>query len=280
MKSENNGKIAIAIVAMFVIALTVVGFTYAYFTAQVRGNTSTKSVDVTAGRLQVAYTSGDQLIAQNIVPGWTSDNAHYYDPIYSKYSPTTVNNETTYKIKAVSTSDTITCNVSGTSTANTAVSACDGAVASPSSANGKVGPVTFSVANHSDNTGNTKYAITLTDITNNIADKTNLYVSLYIGGTYAWSGNLAASGTQVIGAVQGIDAGASAKNYSVYLTYQNVTDGDQDSSRDQSVSFKVKIIGVASNDGGTTYYDEDGNLITFSSTATDSAPSLTTTASE
>ena len=47
---RNNGKIAIAIVAMFVVALSIVGFTYAYFVANVEGNTDT-NVTVTSGEL-------------------------------------------------------------------------------------------------------------------------------------------------------------------------------------------------------------------------------------
>ena len=282
MKSENNGKIAIAIVAMFVVALSVVGFTYAYFTAQVRGNTAVSSAKVTAGRLQVVYSSGDQLIAQNIVPGWISDNKHYYDPVYSKYGAAESNGTTTYKIKAVSTDDRITCNVTGStplSQSNQAISACDGAVTSPGTADGKIGPVTFSVANDTPNTGDTQYAITLTNISNSIVDTSHLYVSLYVDDTWTWSGNLAASGTQVIGSAQGITKNGSAKNYKVYLTYQNDKDADQDDSQDVSVQFKVKVIGI-SNNGGSTYYDEDGNVITFpESTATEPALEVSTTVS-
>ena len=48
---KNNGKIAIAIVAMFVVALSIVGFTYAYFVASVTNNDADTSVQVTAGEL-------------------------------------------------------------------------------------------------------------------------------------------------------------------------------------------------------------------------------------
>lgn len=302
MKSENNGKIAIAIVAMFVVALSVVGFTYAYFTAQIKGNTAAKSVEVTAGRLQVTYASSRQMIAQNIVPGWTSDNKHYYDPVYSKYDPTTENGTTTYKIKAVSTDDSITCNVSGVSTASQSVSACDGAVASPSESNGKVAPAEFTVTNNSQkNTGDTLYAITLTDVVNGVVDKENLYVSLYNvteenqveTETLLWSGNLidpsstaytessyASAGTNrqvILASPQGIDYGDPAKKYRVYLTYQNVTNGSQDASKNKTVSFVVEVIGVATNDGGSTYYDEDGNQVVFPASSGAVVLSTTTT---
>ena len=64
---NNNGKIAIAIVAMFVVALSVVGFTYAYFTATVKGNEANESVKVTAGKLEIVYGSGTKLQAQNLL---------------------------------------------------------------------------------------------------------------------------------------------------------------------------------------------------------------------
>jgi len=81
---NNNGKVAIAIVAMFVVALSVVGFTYAYFTASVQGNEkNNESVKVTAGTMVVSYDMGDKITANNIIPGWKNDGKTFYDPVYS-----------------------------------------------------------------------------------------------------------------------------------------------------------------------------------------------------
>jgi len=82
---NNNGKIAIAIVAMFVVALSVVGFTYAYFTATVAGNNATSSVEVTAGSMIVTYSGGNGEVfeAKNILPGWSNDGDKYFDTVAS-----------------------------------------------------------------------------------------------------------------------------------------------------------------------------------------------------
>ena len=259
MKSENNGKIAIAIVAMFVVALSVVGFTYAYFTAQVKGNEATKSVDVTAGRLEIVYANGDEILAQNIVPGWVSNGKYYYDPICSS---TDTNGDGTYEIKAVST-DTITaaggkCSASDDRTPS---------IANPNATNGITTPVTFTVSNSENNTADNNYIIRLTNITNGIAeaDRSNFYVTLYNDSTVVWSGNLAASGTQIIvPAARSIAKGGATQNYSISLTYKNI-DGAQ-SSKGVGVKATVDIIGVVNN--GSNWVDADGNIISFPATNT------------
>ena len=48
MEKNNNGKLAIAIVAMFVVALSIVGVTYAYFTSQTVYNESEEDPRVLA----------------------------------------------------------------------------------------------------------------------------------------------------------------------------------------------------------------------------------------
>ena len=293
MKSENNGKIAIAIVAMFVVALSVVGFTYAYFTAQVRGNTGVKSVEVTAGRLEVLYEHGNVIRANNVVPGWVSNGTYYYDPVYSTkvLDPIVSGDSTTYKIVAVKTNNTVTCTNGSSSVAS---SCTDTAVASPTSADGITAPIAFSVSNTNNNTADTKYIIVLRDIENNIAaaDKENMKVTLYSGtfdsqqpdayktATPIWSGTLAdttASGSYqiIVPKVETIANGGSAKNYFLVMTYvnaadtqENATAGNQDSSKAVSVSATVEIIGVEQNPAGditstTNWFDADGNSITF-----------------
>ena len=252
MKSENNGKIAIAIVAMFVVALSVVGFTYAYFTAQVQGNTATKSVEVTAGRLEVLYAQGNKIEAQNIVPGWISDGVHYYDPIYSQGAEITPGSGI-YPITAVTTTDHATKSDDST----------------PGSADGITSPVTITVSNTANNTGDNNYVIRLTNITNGIAstDQANLKVTLKKGASVLWSGALAASGTQIIvPAAELLSNGASNHNdYTLYLTYVN-TNSSQNVSLGKSVTATADIIGVVNN--GTNWVDADGNIVTFATAST------------
>jgi len=79
MNKKNNGKIVIAILAMVAVAASVIGFTYAYFTAQLTGNQQDDSVRVTAGKLVATFKGTNSLEASNVVPGWISDNIRWYD---------------------------------------------------------------------------------------------------------------------------------------------------------------------------------------------------------
>ena len=247
---ENNGKIAIAVVAMFVVALSIVGFTYAYFTAQVKGNTADKSVEVTAGKLSIVYANGDEILAQNIVPGWISDGKHYYDSMCSSSIDTDAAGN--HKITAVST-DVVKdgkCSTTDTRVPSVAV---------PKAADGLTTPVTFTVKNAADNTGDNKYIIRLKGITNGLAsvDRPNFVLTLKQGATVIWSGQLADSGEQVIvPAAMTIAEGAAEQTYSINLAYKNV-DSPQE-SKNATVKATVEIVGVT--DANVT---EDGKTISY-----------------
>lgn len=79
MESNNNGKITIGILTMFVVAISIIGVTYAYFTAQFSTNLNPESVKVYAGKLVANYKESQSIKVKNVVPGWVSDGLHYYD---------------------------------------------------------------------------------------------------------------------------------------------------------------------------------------------------------
>ena len=79
MNSKNNGKIAIGILVMFVVALSIIGVTYAYFTATFNDNQDTEDVKITAGELIATFDGTNSIDIKNVVPGWASDGLHYYD---------------------------------------------------------------------------------------------------------------------------------------------------------------------------------------------------------
>lgn len=63
-------RIIISMGAIVLLILTLVGITYAYFIASVRGNTNNKSVTVSAGMLRITYGDGNSNItAEKIMPG-------------------------------------------------------------------------------------------------------------------------------------------------------------------------------------------------------------------
>ena len=84
MKQKTNGKIVIAILAMFAVAISIIGFTYAYFTATFNSNNQDKDVTVNAGKLVANFTGTNAIDVSNVVPGWKSDGLSYYDPVLAQ----------------------------------------------------------------------------------------------------------------------------------------------------------------------------------------------------
>ena len=63
-------RIIISMGAIVLLIITLVGITYAYFTAKVEGNTNDKSVSVNAGFLRITYGDGNgNVTAEKIIPG-------------------------------------------------------------------------------------------------------------------------------------------------------------------------------------------------------------------
>ncbi len=63
-------RILISIVALILLALTLMGITYAYFISKVSGNTEAKSIEVTAAKLELTYNDGNgTVIVEKIEPG-------------------------------------------------------------------------------------------------------------------------------------------------------------------------------------------------------------------
>lgn len=248
---NNNGKVAIAIVAMFVVALSVVGFTYAYFTAQVQENKEDTSVEVGAGIMQVDYDFGQKLTARNIVPGWISDEHHYYDPLLSV--------DDKDGIRKISAATLDTGKVLKTGSGLTVAPKYDDA--NPLVAK----PVSFTVKN--TGTEVAKYAINL-NITAVETDKQfdvnidgeNLVVYLFKG---TWDGNLIAEatlenpillsetveGTKQWKTVVELDAFESlavsaSQPYYVVLQYKNNPNASQNNSMDKVFQAKVEVVGL------------------------------------
>ena len=255
---KNNGKIAIAIVAMFVVALSVVGFTYAYFVASVQGNTN-ENVTVTAGILEVSYKNTKTINAVSLVPGWQSDNLHYFD------SAAYTVDEETGKMQYTS------C-VKGSETDNVK---CDDAKAS--AASGLTEPAQFSVTNTDRNTAATSYVVLLNGITNTLstAEQANFKYALCEGtcpaGEFASltddvvvsKGIVGKTGeVQVISGVQtltdtkdGETVTKGTKSYQLKLYYIE-TSGEQ-SGMGATVSATIDIVGVSQGTDGA-WYDANG----------------------
>jgi len=172
---NNNGKIAIAIVAMFVVALSVVGFTYAYFTATVKNNGADSSVEVTAGSMIVTYSggNGETFTAKNILPGWSNDGDKYFDTVASV---TYKDGQNRYSAASLATVTKANAKPFGAE-----IAAGQTATDDQLKAAGLTAPVTFSVKNDGDNTA--VYDLWVKVLSNNI--KTTDITFVYYTATTA-----------------------------------------------------------------------------------------------
>ena len=254
---NNNGKIAIAIVAMFVVALSIVGVTYAYFTATVTENADTaKEVIVTAGSMEVEYTGGKTFTASNLLPGWSNNSDKYYDAVHSaKYD--SASGETRYsavsKSELTSKGETVTYYGGSEATA------------------GMAAPVTFSVTNTGDN--DAAYTVKMEVVSNSINTTGDLTYIAYAANTEtALSSNDPATlasykikeGT--IGAATAtaetyleIDPNVklgtttnTAKYYKIIFTYADNGDQSTTDNNQQNKSFQTKmhVIGLDQTKAG------------------------------
>lgn len=245
MKTENNGKLAIAIVAMFAVALSVVGFTYAYFTATAKNNAAPRSAEVVAGMMEVEYTQNRTLTGTNIVPGWISDGLHY---------ASTFNDNGILKSKSLKTStETI------------------------GETKGAVKPAQFNVANTANSKNDAYYVVTLKNITNGIAtaDQVNMTYELtdVTNSKVVGRGQLPATTTEdnyvvISELLTKKVTDADATEYSLVLKYKDTGDDTQNASQDQTVSATVSVVGVSTAENGK-YYDAIGTEITPATTAAD-----------
>lgn len=254
--NNNNSKIAIAIVAMFVVALSVVGFTYAYFTASVAGNTADKSIEVKAGVLRVNYDAGDTIDVINVVPGWVSDGRTYYNS------------------SKVEDGEIIAYQSTDNATAKSEIAA----LGTTEKAVGLAKPVTFSVTNTGDTQNTAYYAIKLTNIANEIpaADQENLTVALYEGEydeatfngdskpTPIYSGKLNTSGVDqyIVDEVK-LTSGTTVTNYYLVVSYANV-EGTQNDSMGKAIKATVEVVGLNRLADGS-YVDATGAAFTLGS---------------
>lgn len=272
MESKKNGKLIIALLIMFAVAVSIIGVTYAYFVATFSGNQNPESVRVVAGELIANYNAGTSIDVTNVVPGWLSDGLHYYD-----VDVAAANEGRIFATKT--TSDKV-----GTGYAT--------------SQYGIATPISFEVTNNSTADSEVNYYIALRVNTNGIydqsitgtdtakqakytADLPNLLVSLYSGtytvGAENFGGTLVSgpyvlgnSGTQQMMSLQPqtIAKDGAAQNFFVVFEYVNQEKVEQIS---QGVQLKVEAIikGIQQdNDGSDKWYDDDNNQVTFATAST------------
>lgn len=235
---KNNGKIAIAIVAMFVVALSVVGFTYAYFVASVNNNKGNHQVEVQAGVLKINYDNGQTLTATNIVPGWKSDNDMIYNSIASV---STKDGKTTITaVKESTLGDVLTEEQLASSTSTEPVA-----------------PVTFKVKDQSTNEATAYYGIRLVEVTNDLqaVDPDNFKISLTeAGGTTVQEAYvLTADRTQKVSEAIAITGGAT---HTYTLSAEYVEAGSEQKGTGKNVSFTVEVVGLQLVNG--KYVDAQG----------------------
>lgn len=281
MSSKSNGKLIAGLIIMFVVAVSVIGVTYAYFVSTFTPNNNAESVKITAGKLIATYDTGTSLDVRNIVPGWVSDGLHYYD-----VDVAAANQGRIYATKA--TEATVG---TGYATATYGIAA----------------PVTFTVTNNSDSEDTdsavdgvqspVSYVIRLNVKKNGIldamdttddsdldaayeADANNMLVSVY-KGTFdedaANYGGTKISGPFVVGdtgavhlvtpAPETINTVGDSASYFVVFEYINDKCGVQPSQGVQ-MNVEATIAGIQKDNTTDTWYDDNNEAINFSSVPT------------
>lgn len=85
MSKKNKNIISVSLVALMVI--TILGVSYAYFTANLTGTETASTISVTAGKMEIAFSGGNNIVVKNISPS--------NDPIGTK----------TFTVKGTNTTD-------------------------------------------------------------------------------------------------------------------------------------------------------------------------------
>lgn len=67
-KSKKKG-IIIGIVSLFVVTLTLLGLTYAYYRTRIIDNPNDKSISVTSRKLELTYVNGNEIVNSTLLPG-------------------------------------------------------------------------------------------------------------------------------------------------------------------------------------------------------------------
>lgn len=301
MKQKTNGKIVIAILAMFAVAISIIGFTYAYFTATFNQNLLDKSVTINAGELVANFIGTNTIDVKNVVPGWKSDGLTYYDATVAQshngqiFATTLSNPADYYSANEITKKEY--------------------------ESNGLTAPIQFRVENDSNSPDAVSYIIRLTNIVNGIYDATtttsdetlkdnltadlaNLRVHLYsgqynyaqenYGGTLISSFQLdsgvndsdvqiltSRSSSTALNTPHTIAKGGDAQYYFVifeYLNEEDEVDGDGNVTssglqlaQNVSISAKVDIIGVQESNttkatetpDDAVWYDSNNQVVTL-----------------
>ena len=167
MKQKTNGKIAIAILAMFAVALSIVGFTYAYFTATFNVNPEDKSVIVNAGKLVANFEGKNNIDFSGIVAGCISNVLSYYN---SNIALSNEGNIFASKLTLEPTQDAEGNTIPATYTEyyGNGVDDPDPMVKLSYESKGLTQPIQFTVTNDKDSPADVSFIIRLTNINNGI----------------------------------------------------------------------------------------------------------------
>ena len=285
MESNNNGKITVGILTMFVVAISIIGVTYAYFTAQFSTNLNPESVKVYAGELVANYKTSNSISITNVVPGWVSDGLHYYD-----VDVAAANDGEIYAVKAT---------YAYTQQENTKAT----------ERMGLAEPIAFSVSNSSSSADAVNYIIALQIKKNGIydawtsiseeslennegakarksslyADRGRLYATLYSGtfniekdvsenygeGNEILAGPflLADTGVQqvIVKAPETIEKGGAEKKYFIVFKFANDTENTQITQGIQ-LNIEAKVIGIQKDNNASVTYTSLINSNTITAT--------------
>lgn len=70
LKNKLGRNMKMVLIITFLVFLTIIGLTYAYFLANISSNTQPDSVTVSAGKIELTYYDGNgEIVVDNLMPG-------------------------------------------------------------------------------------------------------------------------------------------------------------------------------------------------------------------
>ena len=73
MEKESYKVIRLSVLVLGLVVLTIVGTSFAYFTAIINGNEKANNVYIKSANLKATYSDGEEINTLNAVPGWSQD---------------------------------------------------------------------------------------------------------------------------------------------------------------------------------------------------------------
>lgn len=146
----NKGKnVVISSFLVGIIVVAILGISYAYFTSGISGGETASTIETTAGKMQVAFAGGNNIVLENIYPR----TEEWVTKIFTITGNNTTELEMKYKLSLVVQNNTFTTNALKLNLTSTNTNS-NGVVVNGTTKNLTTGPSTIDLGTGYFNTAN------------------------------------------------------------------------------------------------------------------------------